>query len=182
MNDCIQPNSHVVLEYTLHDENGELLDSSSAAGGEPIVYVHGYGMIVPGLEAALAGMRAGETKEVVVPPEDAFGDQDPELVLEIDRSDCPKPDDVKPGDEMVAESPDGDEAVMRVVEVKQDTVVVDANHPLAGKTLRYSVYVREVRPATDEEIADAAAAFEAAGYAPPEPEAENLVQLRRSKT
>lgn len=180
--DRIQPNARVVLEYTLHDDKGELLDASSAEGGEEIVYVHGYGMVVPGLEAALTGLRVGDTKEVVVAAEDAFGEHDPELVLEIDRADVPRPDRVKAGDELIAESPDGDEAHMRVLEVKKDTVVVDANHPLAGKTLRYAVRVREVRAASEAEIAEAAAAFDAAGYATAEDEQEQgLVQLEPRK-
>lgn len=161
----IEPNARVVLEYTLRDEDDDVLDASDAEDGEPIVYVHGYGMLVPGLEKALAGMSVGDEKEVVVPPEEGFGERDEELVLEIDRSEMPRPDAVAVGDELVAESPDGEEAVMRVVEVKPDAVVLDGNHPLAGETLRYSVVVRDVRPATDEEIELAAAEFEEASAA-----------------
>jgi FKBP-type peptidyl-prolyl cis-trans isomerase SlyD len=160
----IQPNARVVLEYTLKDDKGAVLDSSDADDGEPIVYVHGYGMLVPGLEAALVGLEVGSVKDVTVSPEEGFGERDDELVLEIDRGDFPDPKKVVVGDEVVAESPDGDEVPMRVVEVKTDTVVVDANHPLAGVTLRYSVVVKEVAAASDEEIAEAAAGFDEAGY------------------
>lgn len=160
----IQPNARVVLEYTLKDEKGAVLDSSDAEDGEPIVYVHGYGMLVPGLEAALVGLEVGSVKDVTVTPEEGFGERDEELVLEIDRSDFPDPKKVEVGDEVVAESPDGDEVPMRVVEVKDETVVVDANHPLAGVTLRYSVVVKEVAEASEEEIAEAAAGFDEAGY------------------
>lgn len=184
--DSIQPNARVVLEYELRDDEGKVLDSSAAEGGEPIVYVHGYGMIVPGLEAAIGGLRVGETKEVAVAPEGGFGEHDDELVLEVDRSDFPRPGEVKAGDELVAESPDGDEAIMRVLEVKEDSVVVDANHPLAGKSLLYKVTVKDVRPASDEEIAAAALAFEEAGYAEegaePGQAGESLVQLRSKKS
>jgi FKBP-type peptidyl-prolyl cis-trans isomerase SlyD len=173
--DSIQPNARVVLEYELHDESG-VVDASRAEGGEPIVYVHGYGMIVPGLEAGVVGMKVGDEREVVVPPEGGFGEHDEELVLEVDRDDFPRPGEVKVGDEMVAESPEGEEAIMRVVEVKADTVVVDANHPLAGKTLRYKVKVREVREGTEAEIADAARAFEEAGYSKGDSD-PRLVQL-----
>lgn len=187
--ESIQPNAHVVLDYELRDDAGKVLDSSESEDGEPIVYVHGYGMIVPGLEAALVGLKAGDAKEVTVAPEAGFGEHDEELVLEVDRSDFPRPDAVAPGDELVAESPEGEEAMMRVLEVKEDSVVVDANHPLAGKTLQYKVRVKEVRAATDEEIAAAAMAFEEAGYgagdaeegAEPGPDA-NLVQLRSKKS
>ncbi|MDP9150584.1 MAG: peptidylprolyl isomerase [Myxococcota bacterium] len=157
----IQPNTHVTLDYELRDDEGELLDSSESSGegeaDEPIRYVHGYGMLVPGLEAALAGLKAGDEREVVVPAEAGYGDYDESLVLEIARSEFPNPDAVTMGDEFVAESPDGDELAMNVVEVRGDTVVVDANHPLAGMTLRYSVKVRVVRRATDEEVEKAAA-------------------------
>ena len=160
----IQANARVVLEYILKNEQGEVLDSSDAEDGEPIEYVHGYGMLVPGLEAALVDLEVGASKDVTVSPDEGFGDRDEELVMEIDRSDFPEPKNVQIGDEVVAESPDGEEVPMRVVEVKDETVVVDANHPLAGVTLRYSVKVKEVAQATDEEIAEAAAGFEEAGY------------------
>jgi FKBP-type peptidyl-prolyl cis-trans isomerase SlyD len=158
----IEPNARVVLDYTLRDSDDDVLDASDAEGGEPIVYVHGYGMLVPGLERALSGLGVGDAKEVVLSPEEGFGERDEELVLEIDRSEMPRPESVAVGDELVAESPDGEEAVMRVIGVTPDAVLLDGNHPLAGETLRYSVIVRDVRPATAEEIEEAAAGFEEA--------------------
>lgn len=186
--DTIQSNAFVVLAYTLKDDKGAVLDSSDVEDGEPIEYVHGYGMLVPGLEAALVGLKVGEAKKVVVSPEEGFGERDEELLLEVDRSDFPRPEKVKEGDEFIAESPDGEEVPMRVLEVKADSVVVDANHPLAGVTLHYEVKVEEVREATEEELEDAAAAFEAAGYCDDPTHdhgsaesGENLVQLRSKK-
>ncbi|MBX3196677.1 MAG: peptidylprolyl isomerase [Labilithrix sp.] len=181
----IEPNARVVLEYTLRDADDDVLDASDAEDGEPIVYVHGYGMLVPGLEKALAGLAVGDEKDVVIPPEEGFGERDEELVLEIDRAEMPRPATVAVGDELVAESPDGEEAIMRVVEVKPDAVVLDGNHPLAGETLRYSVVVRDVRPATEEEIEEAAEGFEEAaeGWEPHAHEANGageLVQLGRA--
>ena len=158
----IQSNARVVLEYTLRDDKGAVLDASDADDGEPIVYVHGYGMLVPGLEAGLDGLAAGDERKIVVAPDEAFGDRDEELVMEVDLADFPDPKKVSAGDEVVAESPDGDEVPMVVVEVKADSVVVDANHPLAGKTLHYEVKVREVAAATEDEIAEAAEAFDEA--------------------
>ncbi len=152
----IEPNTYVTLDYVLHDEAGGVLDDSGAEDGEPIEYVHGYGMLVPGLESRLVGLKVGDAKKIVVPAEEAFGERDPELVLDVERSEFPEPDQIEIGDEFVAESPDGDEAVMRVVEIKGDSVVCDANHPLAGITLHYDIKVREVRPATDDEIQAAA--------------------------
>jgi FKBP-type peptidyl-prolyl cis-trans isomerase SlyD len=152
----IQPNSFVVLEYELRDDEGEILDASDAEDGEPIEYVHGYGMLVPGLEAALAGLKPGDEREVVVPAEAGYGERDETLVLQLDKGDLPEGGKVEIGDELVAESPDGDEIAMTVVELKDDVVVVDANHPLAGMTLRYQVKVVEVREATADEIEQAA--------------------------
>jgi FKBP-type peptidyl-prolyl cis-trans isomerase SlyD len=153
---AIQPNTYVTIEYELRDEDNELLDASEEQDGEPIRYVHGYGMLVPGLEAALAGLRAGDAREVVVPAEGAYGEYDDGLVLEIARSDLPDPAAVQVGDEFTADLPDGQEMAVSVRAIEGDSVFVDANHPLAGMTLRYLVKVRDVRAATDAEIEQAA--------------------------
>jgi FKBP-type peptidyl-prolyl cis-trans isomerase SlyD len=160
----IQPNARVVIEYTLRDDKGVVLDASDGDDGEPMVYVHGYGMLVPGLEAALDGLAVGESKDITVLPAEGFGERDEELVMEVDKSDFPDPENIVLEDEFIAESEEGDEAPMRVIEVKKDSVVVDANHPLAGVTLFYAVKVTEITAASEEEIADAAADFEEAGY------------------
>ncbi len=156
----IQPNSHVTIDYELRDDAGELLDASDAEDGAPIEYVHGYGMLVPGLEAALAGLKPGDERSIVVPAEAGYGERDESLVLHLDRADLPQDGDgkaVEVGDELVAESPDGEEIAMTVIEIEGDKIVVDANHPLAGMTLRYQVKVREVREASQDEIEEAAA-------------------------
>ncbi len=155
----IQPNAFVVLEYILRDSDGEVLDRSDGDEGEPIRYVHGYGMLVPGLESRLPGLVKGDRKDVSVPAAEAFGEHDEELVLEVDRAEFPDPKAVAVGDEFIAETPDGEE-VMHVVEVRDDVVVVDANHPLAGVDLVYSITVRELRAATTEEIEAAARELE----------------------
>jgi FKBP-type peptidyl-prolyl cis-trans isomerase SlyD len=156
----VQPNSHVTVEYVLKDDDGDILDSSSAEDGEPIEYVHGYGMLVPGLEAALVGLKTGDKKQITVSAEEGYGDRDEELMLEIERSEFP--DGVQPGDEFVATSPDGDEVVLNVVEVNDDGVLVDANHPLAGMTLHYEIEVKTVRAATEAEIEEAGKAMDEA--------------------
>jgi FKBP-type peptidyl-prolyl cis-trans isomerase SlyD len=156
----IRPNTHVTLEYELRGEDDELLDASEQPDGEPIRYVHGYGTLVPGLEAALFGLAAGDDREIVVPAEGAYGEYDEGLVIEVARSEMPDPVNVQVGDEFTAESPDGDEMAVTVQAVEGDTVTVDANHPLAGMTLRYRIKVQEVREATDDEIERAAAALD----------------------
>jgi FKBP-type peptidyl-prolyl cis-trans isomerase SlyD len=158
----VQSNSHVTVEYSLRDDDGELLDASDVEGGSPIEYVHGYGQLVPGLETALAGLHPGDEREVVVPASAGYGERDEELMMEVDKSELPDPAKVAVGDELVAESDDGDEIAMQVVELKTDVVVVDANHPLAGMTLHYKVKIVAVRDATEEEIEQAAAEHEEA--------------------
>jgi FKBP-type peptidyl-prolyl cis-trans isomerase SlyD len=152
----IEPNTYVTVDYELRDEDGDLIDASAADGGEPLCYVHGYGMIVPGLEAALAGLSVGDERDIVVPAESGYGEYDEDLVVEVDRSEFPNPGAVVVGDEFVAEAPDGSEVELSVIEVQSDRVLVDANHPLAGMTLRYHVQIQGVRPATEKEISEAA--------------------------
>jgi FKBP-type peptidyl-prolyl cis-trans isomerase SlyD len=108
------------------------------------------------------GLKVGDEREVVVPAEAGYGERDESLVLEIDREEFPDPKVVAVGDEFVAESEDGDEIAMSVVAVKDAVVVVDANHPLAGRTLRYQVKIRQVREATEKEIEEAASSLDEA--------------------
>lgn len=154
----VGPDTFVTIAYTLYDEDGDVIDRSDAE--EPLTYVHGYGQIVPGLEQAMEGMERGQTRSVVIPPDKGYGEYDEDGVFEVERSEFPDPENVKVDDEFVAEGPDGDEVAMRIVEVGDEAVVVDTNHPLAGETLRFDVQVLDVRPATGDEIAEAERAFE----------------------
>ena len=153
----IGPNAYAEVDYVLEAEDGEVLDDSTAKDGEPLRYVHGAGMLVPGLEKRLAGLDEGERADIIVPPDEAYGLHDDEIVYAIDRTAAP---DASEGDEVVLEDDDGEEAVAHVVEVGKDEIVVDGNHPLAGLTLRYRVTVRTVREATHEEIERAASSFD----------------------
>lgn len=173
----IEANARVVLGYELHDEDDDIVDASDAEDGAPIVYVQGYGMLVPGLERQLLGLAVGDKRDITVTAEEGFGGYDEDLVMEIDRADVPNPKEVAVGDELVAESADDEEAVMRVVDVTDDAVVLDGNHPLAGQTLVYKIEVLEVRAATEEEIRAAADSFDDAGYEPPAPAPEPLVSI-----
>lgn len=148
----------VTVSYVLFDKSGEAVDSASAA--EPLQYVHGYAQIVPGLERGLTGMHVGEKRSFEVPPDEAFGEVDDEAIFEVDKTDFPDAGDVSKGDEFVAEGADGESISVRVVDILDETFLVDANHPLAGQTLRFEVEVTDVRPATEEEIAEAQAELE----------------------
>src|SRR5690606_25207587 len=97
----------------------------------------------------------GATRSVLVPPEDGYGEYDDEGLFEVPRNEHPELGDVQVDDELVAEGPHGEEISMRVVGVSDETLTLDANHPLAGATLRFDVEILDVRPATEEEIAEA---------------------------
>lgn len=148
----IVKDAYVVLDYVLYDDDGDVIEATDDEGGRPIGFVHGYGTLVPGLEDGLVGMAAGDTKEIVVSPEEAYGSHDPELEHWVDKSDFPP--DVALDDEFEAVDDDGEQITLRVVEIAEDALLVDANHPLAGETLRFEVMVRAVRPATDKELSD----------------------------
>ena len=141
--------SVVGIDYSLHLGDGEVVDASSP--GEPLQYLHGEGQIVPGLETALVGLAVGERKAVVVAPAEGYGEHDPRGIQEVPRSAFPPDFDPKPGMELTAEGPRGEPVPFVVREVKLESVTIDLNHPLAGKTLHFDVTVREVREATEEE-------------------------------
>lgn len=137
----------VTLNYTLKDDQGRVLDSTE----QPFSYLHGYGEIIPGLEKALEGSEPGYHEEVVVEPNDAYGEVDPGAVLSLPTDTIPDDLELEPGMNVVGETPSG-MVELTVREVNDDEVVVDANHPLAGKTLHFDVEVVDVREASDQEI------------------------------
>jgi FKBP-type peptidyl-prolyl cis-trans isomerase SlyD len=144
----IESRKVVTLEYTLTDEGGDVLDTSK--GGEPLVYLHGSGHIIPGLENALAGKAEGESLKVTVAPADAYGDRDEELLQTVPKSRLGD-EELDVGMQFQARGPEGP-VLLTVVGVLEDTVTLDANHPLAGKTLTFDVTVIAVRDATLEEL------------------------------
>lgn len=146
----IAKGSVVGLDYSLHLGDGQVVDQSEP--GEPLTYLHGEGQIVPGLESALEGADVGESRKVVVAPADGYGEHDPRGVQEVPRKAFPPGFDPKPGMELTAEGADGEPVPFVIREVKPESVVIDLNHPLAGKTLHFDVTVREVRAATAEEL------------------------------
>lgn len=138
------------LEYRLYLPDGELVDEGTPE--DPLVYLHGYEEIVPGLEKALEGKSAGESLKVVVPPEEAYGEYDPEGVEEIAREELPAELELEEGGILTASDDEGNEVDFFITSIKDGRVTVDANHPMAGKTLHFEVTVRDVRAATPEEI------------------------------
>jgi FKBP-type peptidyl-prolyl cis-trans isomerase SlyD len=139
----------VSIHYTLTDSGGSVLDSSS--GNEPLLYLHGAGNIIPGLESALEGKVSGDKLSVTIEPEQGYGTRDERLVQAVPRSAFKGVEQLAPGMQFQAQGPQGTRLVV-ITQVTSDIVTVDANHPLAGQTLHFEVEITEVRDATAEEL------------------------------
>lgn len=137
----VEKGRQVAIEYTLRLEDGTTLESASA--GEPLVFEQGAQEILPALEEALDGMKVGESRRVTVPPEKGFGPARPELVQEVEIELIPEMSRVA-GAYLSAEDESGNRHPVRVHEVRGDKVLIDTNHPLAGRTLVYDVKVLAV--------------------------------------
>lgn len=135
--------------YTLTNDAGEVIDQSPPQS--PLVYLHGAGSIVPGLEKALAGKRPGDSLNADLPPEEAFGPRHAEMIQTVPRDAFPAVE-VKPGMQFEARTEHGP-LLVTVTEVNAEKVIVDGNHPLAGQNLHFAVEVADVRVATDAEKA-----------------------------
>lgn len=148
----IAPDVFVTIRYSIF-EDGE---STATPGAEELIesYVHGYGQVFTALEKGLEGKLSGAHVSVVAEPDEAFGQHEAEGVFEVDKEGLEGSEELVVGEEVVASGPEGD-ILMRVVEVRPDTLLVDTNHPLAGKRVRFEVDVVEVRAASDEEIEEA---------------------------
>jgi FKBP-type peptidyl-prolyl cis-trans isomerase SlyD len=140
----IQAGSAVSFHYTLTDESGAVIDSSK--GKEPMHYIHGRGQIISGLEKELAGMAVGAEKKVTVKPEEGYGPIDPRRFHEVPKDKLP-PDALKVGTMLMAQSPQGQGVPVRVHEIKEKTVIMDYNHPLAGKTLSFDIKITDIKAA-----------------------------------
>ncbi len=139
----IQEGSFVSIEYTLTDDSGKMLDSN--VGKEPLTYIQGAGQVVKGLERALLGLKVGDQKKVSVKPEDGYP-VNPDAFQEIPKDKLP-PDALKVGTLLATKTQDGQSIPMRVHEIKDKTVIVDFNHPLAGKALNFDVTIKDIRAA-----------------------------------
>lgn len=145
---AISENSVVTLDFSVSNANGELLDSTEDK--QPLEYLHGTGYLVAGLEAELDNKGVGEDFDITLAPEQAYGERDEALVQSVP-GELFDGMEVSEGDTFVAETDDGHRPVT-IVEVAQEYVKVDGNHPLAGMTLTFKGVVRAIRPATEEEI------------------------------
>lgn len=138
----IREGSQVALEYTLSDEAGTVIESNK--GKQPMSYIHGKSQIIPGLEKELSGMKVGEEKKIQVKPEDGYGPVNPDAFQEIPKDKLP-PEALKVGTMLMAQGPQGQGIPVRVHEIKDTTVIMDFNHPMAGKTLSFDVKISEIK-------------------------------------
>jgi FKBP-type peptidyl-prolyl cis-trans isomerase SlyD len=140
----------VSIAYTLTVDQEQV---ASADASEPLQYLHGAQEILPGLEDALEGRHVGEKFSVTLTPDQAYGDYDADNIEEIDREDMPDADEFEVGMVVDVEDEDGYNYLAHIKAITDETIVLDFNPPLAGKTLHYDVEVLAVRPATDDEVA-----------------------------
>jgi FKBP-type peptidyl-prolyl cis-trans isomerase SlyD len=143
----IDKNTAVTITYTVSEPTGRLLEQSS----KPSAYLHGgYGNTLEKIEEALQGQAAGYSISLTLAPADAFGERDETLVQSIPKAEFPP--GVKVGGQLRGRTADGRDAVFNVLKIKGQEVMLDGNHPHAGKTLKFAIKVLSVRAATEEEI------------------------------
>lgn len=140
----------VTIHYTLKGPDGQVLDSS--LDREPLTYLHGHNQIISGLESRLEGAEAGSSLEIHVPAAEAYGPKHEELVFPVPRAQFDPEVALEPGTQVMTQGEHGP-LVLTIVGVQDDNVLLDANHPLAGMDLDFSIQVISVRAATPEEIA-----------------------------
>ena len=146
----IAQHSVVSINYTLKDSEGKVLDTSE--GREPLIYLHGVGALIPGLEKELEGKSAGEDVNAVIPPEEAYGEKRDDLLKVVSKGGFQGDEEMQVGMQVQLQTEHGP-AVAVISKIEGNDVTLDLNHPLADMTLHFAVNIVEVRAATEEEIA-----------------------------
>ena len=139
----------VTLHYTLTDNEGRVIDQSEDGS---FAYLHGASNIIPGLENALSGKTAGEELSVAVSPEEAYGVRDESMLQQVPKNMFEDTNQIAVGTQFHAQGPNGEMLVVTVMEVQEEHVLVDGNHPLAGVELNFDVKIIDVRDASEEEV------------------------------
>ena len=145
----IEKNLVATIDYTLTDESGQVLDTSD--GAEPLKYLHGNGNLIAGLEKELEGKEPGDSLKTVIEPAEAYGEYNEKLVFTVEKDKFDEPDELEIGTHFQADI-DGEIRFCTVMDLTEEKVEVNANHPLSGMTLSFDVTVQEVRAATEEEL------------------------------
>jgi FKBP-type peptidyl-prolyl cis-trans isomerase SlyD len=146
----IEKGKVVLIHFTLKDGTGEVIDTSE--GRPPLPYLHGHGNLVPGVEEGLEGHVVGDKLDIEVPPEKGYGPREEDATAEVPRNAFPPDAHVFAGMQFQAEDENGNVGMIWVSEVRGTTIVIDRNHPLAGKTLHFSVEVTGIRDALPAEL------------------------------
>ena len=147
--DTVQEDVVVSMEYTLHVDKEEI---DSSKGQDPLQFLAGHGNIISGLEREMIGMKVGESKDVIIAPEDGYGEFDEEAFMNVPRDNFPKDIPVEEGTELTVKDDSGQSRYARIDTVDGDTVTLNFNHPLAGDELHFNVKVVGLREPTDEEL------------------------------
>jgi len=147
--DSVQDGVVVSMEYSLHVD-GELLDTSDGQG--PLQFLVGYGNVIAGLESEMMGMKIGDSKDVVVQPEDGYGEFDDDAFMNVPKKDFPQDMPLEVDAELTVRDEEGHARYARVDGIEGDTVRLDFNHPLAGAELHFSVKVVALREPSEEEL------------------------------
>ena len=132
----------VRVHYTGTLENGQTFDTSE--GREPLEFTVGGGQVIPGFDQAVAGMEPGDTKTVDIPADEAYGPQREEMMLQVSPDQFPEGMDPQVGQQLQLSQPNGQNVVVRVVDIESDSVTLDANHPLAGEDLTFEITLAEI--------------------------------------
>ena len=139
----VKENNTVKVNYTGKLADGQVFDSSE--GKEPIEFTLGQGQLIPGFEKGLIDMKLKEKKTITIAKEEAYGDVNKDLIQEVKKTELPQDMTPEVGMGLVSKSPDGQEINLVVVEVKAESIVIDGNHPLAGKELIFDLEVVEIK-------------------------------------
>jgi FKBP-type peptidyl-prolyl cis-trans isomerase SlyD len=145
----VAENLMVTLDYTLTVDD-QIVDSSEKNG--PIQFVQGNGEIIPGLERQLDGLVVGIDRKIIVSPEEGYGTFEDDQLVDFPRDQLPENIPLELGVRLAMKDQDGNPLQARIYEIKDDSVILDFNHVLAGKELQFDVNVKELRPATPEEL------------------------------
>ena len=145
-----EANKVISFNYTLKDDQGAVIEST--ANKQPLTFLSGQNQIIPKLEDALSGMLIGGKKNVKVEAVDAYGEYDDNAIQNIKKEQFPAEAKLEVGMRYLANSPDGKQVPFVITEVKEEEIIVDFNHPLAGKDLEFDVELVDKREATPEEI------------------------------
>ena len=139
----VKENNTVKVHYTGKLADGQVFDTSE--GKEPIEFVLGQGRLIPGFEEGLIDMKVNEKKTISIAKEEAYGEVNEQLIQEIDKANLPQDMEPKVGMGLVSKSPEGQEMNLMIIEVKDESVVIDGNHPLAGRDLVFDLEVVEIK-------------------------------------